>query len=282
MFWKLAGIGLAGALTGSFLTTLIERLPRGKPFLWGRSRCPRCGGTVAPRDLVPVASFLMLRGRCRDCKAPIPRWHLAVEFAALALFVGSVALGPSRTTADLVLLLVMLALLLALTVVDLQHLLLPDLLVGALAVVGLLRALLFASPSLAGSLFAGAAGFVMLGALAALPWTSRRGALRRGSPRDRSALRSGAPRIGGSAMGLGDVKLAGAMGLTLGLPGLLAALFLAFLGGGAVGGLLLATRRAGWRSRLPFGPFLCGATAAVLVFPNLPAALFRFLGLGYT
>lgn len=282
MFWELAGGGCAGALTGSFLTTLIERLPRGEQFLRGGSRCPRCGGTVKPRDLVPVVSFLVLRGRCRDCSAPIPRWHLAVELAAIALFVGSVALGPSRTIADLVLLLVLQALLLALTVVDLQHLLLPDLLVVALAVVGGARSFIVGVPGAGSALLGGAVGLFSLGLLAVMPWRGVR-VRTRASMRERSHTRWRARTLlHAPAMGLGDVKLAGAMGLTLGLPGLLAALFLAFLGGGAVGGLLLATRRAGLQSRLPFGPFLCGATAAVLLLPSLPSALLRFPGLGYT
>lgn len=256
---------LAGGIVGSFLTAVIERLPTRRPLVAGRSACPRCGAVIAPRDLIPVVSFLLLRARCRTCHAPIPRWHLAVELATVALFVLASVAGPTRTLPDLLLLGGLLATLLALTVIDLRFFLLPDVLVAAVAVVGLARAVLLGTPGLGNALLGGAAGLLLLGALALLPWPAR-GVLR---VRERGA----------EAMGFGDVKLAGALGLALGLPGLAVALFLAFVAGGAAGGVLLLTRRARLTSRIPFGPFLAGATAVTLIVPGLPDMFFRFLGL---
>lgn len=254
---------LAGAVTGSLLTAVIERLPQRRSALWGRSRCPRCGQVVAPKDLVPVVSFLLLRGRCRTCRSNIPRWHLAVELGMIGLFVFAAVLHDDASLLALGSLLVLLALLLALAVIDLQHFLLPDSLVAGLAVVGLLRSLSTGVPGAQQSLLAGAAGLLALGALAYIPWSS--------------GIRHPASGIQ-SAMGRGDVKLAGAMGLTLGLPQLLFALFLAFVFGGLLGAVLVATRRASLTTRIPFGPFLAGATAVTLIIPELSDRFFSLLG----
>lgn len=248
---------LAGAIAGSFLTTLIERLPRGESFLRGRSRCPRCRRRLELRDLLPLVSFLWLRGRCRYCRSPIPRWHAAVELASTALFVAAFAANPHRSSLDLVFLFVLFSVLLALAAIDLQTFLLPDPLVAAFAVVGFSRSLFLGVPGLSDSLLGGVIGFLLLGLIAMVPL--------RGKQR--------------TAMGFGDVKLAGAMGLTLGLPGLLAALFIAFVLGGAWGGVLLVLGRATRKSRIPFGPFLTGAAAVVLLFPEFPDVFFRVLGL---
>lgn len=282
---------VAGALTGSVLTVIVERLPAGEPFLLGRSRCPGCRTPLAARDLLPIASFFLLRGRCRHCGQPIPRWHFWVELGTVLLFVGTYLLGAADSLGELVFLLASLALLFALAVIDLRNFLLPDLLVGALATIGLARSLVFGTPGLFGSLIGGAAGLAALGVLAVIPWPPVRRSIGGGGPAGfppatnlRAESFDGSPAhrresVGGSPMGLGDVKLAGAMGIALGLSGLLVALFLAFVGGGMVGGLLVATRRASLKSRIPFGPFLCGATAVVLLFPDIPQQFLRLFGM---
>lgn len=253
-----------GAVVGSSITALAES-PRAREWVRRRSRCPVCGTFLRVRDLVPIASFLVFRGRCRSCGGPIPRWHFQVEVAAVVLFVLAIALGVAQSMLGLAFLFALLAILLALAVIDLRHFLLPDPLVFALAVVGFARSLLLGVPVVSDSLLGGAAGLLALGALAVIPWP------RRGQKLQATRYKLHAQH----AMGLGDVKLAGAMGLTLGLPGLLAALFAAFTLGGVVGVLLLVAGRAKPQSRIPFGPFLCGATALVLLFPELPTAFFR-------
>lgn len=259
-FGEFAALLVLGGIVGSVLTAVIERLPTRRPLVAGRSACPHCGGAIAPRDLIPVASFLLLKGRCRTCRSAIPRWHLAVELITIGLFVLAAVLRGDESLLALGSLLAILTLLLALTVIDLQHFLLPDSLVVGVAVVGLLRSLALGIPGFPQSLLAGAVGLVALGALAFIPWPKippRRG-------------------FGGSAMGLGDVKLAGAMGIVLGLPHLVFALFLAFVVGGLLGATLVATRRASLTTRLPFGPFLAGTTAVTLIVPQLADAFFSF------
>jgi leader peptidase (prepilin peptidase)/N-methyltransferase len=74
---------LAAPFVGSFLGVLIRRLPAGRGIAWSRSACERCQHALGPADLVPIASFIALHGRCRHCAAPIARMHLAIELAAL-------------------------------------------------------------------------------------------------------------------------------------------------------------------------------------------------------
>ncbi len=260
---------VCGAIGGSALTTLIERLPRGESPLRGRSRCPHCRRHPAARDLIPVVSFLLLQGRCRSCGRPIPRWHLAVEVGTIGLFVGAALRFPSSPIEMLLLLWGVLAILLALAVTDLQTMLLPDVLVGVLAGVGAVMSARAGSPGLQGSIAGGAVGVAALGLIAVVPWHVVR---RRTMPH---APSPGPP----AAMGFGDIKLAGALGVMLGPWALVTALFLAFVAGGLVGALLVLTRRASLSSRVPFGPFLAGAAATVLFIPALPTQFFRLLGI---
>ncbi|TSC64565.1 MAG: leader peptidase (prepilin peptidase) / N-methyltransferase, partial [Parcubacteria group bacterium Gr01-1014_106] len=220
--------------------------------------------SLTARDLFPIASFLLLRGRCRHCAVPIPRWHLAVEISVPALFLLAVVLLPGSAVPDQVSRWVLLALLLALTVIDLQTFLLPDVLVLAMAGVGVVRSVTLHMPPLPSALLGGIVGLGVLGAFALIPWRRRSG--------DRTDA------LPATAMGLGDAKLAGAMGVVLGMQGLITALFVAFVAGGAVGSALLLTRRATFASRIPFGPFLAGATMLILLFPNLPHLFFGLLG----
>src|SRR5919112_2280635 len=89
---EIAAAGLLGALIGSFLNVVIHRLPRGESLVRPRSRCPECSAAIAPYDNVPVLSWLLLRGRCRRCGAPIsPRYPL-VELLTAVAFAAVVAL----------------------------------------------------------------------------------------------------------------------------------------------------------------------------------------------
>ncbi len=79
---------LLGLVTGSYLNVVVHRLPRGESTVMPRSRCPYCGGGIRARDNLPVLSYLLLRGRCRRCGAPIPWRYPAFEAATALLFVG--------------------------------------------------------------------------------------------------------------------------------------------------------------------------------------------------
>lgn len=190
-FMVLAGTVL-GAIWGSFIAALCSRWPKGESIMHGRSRCDRCGTAIAARDLVPVASFLMLKGRCRHCGEPIGRDTISIELIAAAI--GGVAFllfTPSAAFA----LSIFGWLLLPLAILDARHLWLPDRLTLLLAIAALPAAPLLGSPTtLTDRLIGGIAGFAVL----------------EGIRRSYRMFR------GQEGMGAGDPKLLGALGLWLG------------------------------------------------------------------
>lgn len=233
--------GLFGALIGSFLNVVAHRVPLGESLVSPPSRCPECEAPVKPYDNVPVVSWLLLRGRCRNCGTPIsPRYPL-VELTTAVAFAAVVAANGFDD--DLVLELPFVAALIALAAIDFDHKLLPNRIVYPLAAYGVIATLLVDRDDLVEHLIAGAGAFSFL-LLAVLAY----------------------PR----GMGMGDVKLAGAMGLFLGLS-IVPALLLAFLAGSVVGVVILAREGAAGRKKaVPFGVFLAlGGIAAVLAGPEL-------------
>jgi len=230
-----------GAIIGSFLNVVVWRLPRGESLATPPSRCPSCEKPIAPYDNVPVVSWILLQGRCRNCGARIsPRYPL-VEVLTAAAFAGVVAVRGFDS--GLVLELPFVACLIALAGIDLDHRLLPNKIVYPMAAYGVVATLLVDRDDLVENLIAGAGAFVfLLAAVLAYP----------------------------RGMGLGDVKLGGAMGLYLGLsivPGLL----VAFLSGTLVGLSIIAREGAQARKKaVPFGIFLAlGGIVAVLAGPEL-------------
>jgi leader peptidase (prepilin peptidase) / N-methyltransferase len=233
--------GLFGAVIGSFLNVVAHRVPLGESIVSPGSRCPECGAPVKAYDNVPVVSWLVLRGRCRNCGAPIsPRYPL-VELATALAWAGVVA---ARGFDDnLVLELPFVAALIALAAIDFDHKLLPNKIVYPLAVYGVIATLLVDRGDLVENLIAGAGAFAfLLAAVIAYP----------------------------RGMGMGDVKLAGAMGLYLGAS-VIPALLVAFLSGSVVGIVILAREGAAGRKKaVPFGIFLAlGGIVGVLAGPEL-------------
>jgi leader peptidase (prepilin peptidase)/N-methyltransferase len=244
-----AGSALLGLQIGSFLNVVVWRVPRGESVVSPGSACPACQTAIRPRDNVPVVGWLLLRGRCRECATPISRRYPLVELGTAALF----AVMALRFGADwaLVAYLYLAAVGLALALIDLDHKRLPDVLtvpsyaVGG-ALLGLAAALGSDSGSLLRALLGGAAMFAVYFALCfAYP----------------------------AGMGFGDVKLSGVLGLYtawLGWGVWAAGLFLGFFLGGLFGVLLIAVRRGGRKTAVPFGPFmLAGALLAILVGDQL-------------
>lgn len=217
---------LFGAIIGSFLATIVVRWPNGQSATVGRSRCDRCGRTIAARDLVPLISALLRRGRCRHCGARIDPLHWRIEL--IAAVIGASALAASPDLQGVAVGLFGL-LLLPLAVLDWRHFWLPDRLVLALAVAGLPggAALGVALPD---QLIGGLAGFASL-------WLVAEGYRR---------LR------GRTGLGQGDPKLMGAIGLWLGWQWL-APLLAAAAGAGLV--LAVAGRRKA-SDPFPFGTML--------------------------
>lgn len=219
----------AGLAFGSFATVAAHRIPRGESIVTGRSRCPGCGTTIAAYDNVPVISWLLLRGRCRSCGERIsPRYPLT-EIAMAALFAATTLILGTGDAGELALGLVLCALLVTITLTDIERRVIPNAVLLAGAMIGLAIAAAADPAGLAERAIAGGAagGFLFLVALAY-------------------------PR----GMGMGDVKLVAVMGLYLGRA-VAPALLFGFAAGALVGLALIARRGAAARKQaMPFGPFL--------------------------
>ncbi|NRA31318.1 MAG: prepilin peptidase [Parvularculaceae bacterium] len=250
--------GLLGALLGSFLNVVISRGPRawglvetnGKPsgLALPPSQCEACGHRLGPLDLIPVLSFIALRGRCRYCSAPIGARHVIVELLGAAIVATAVAIhGISMAAALLALVWLIL---LALSVIDWETGFLPDALTLPLLGGGIVASAMgYAQPlffSLAGAAIGG-------GSLWLIGFLYKRFRGREG-------------------MGGGDVKLLGAAGAWLGPLALPYIALIASFGGLLYVGLM--TWQSGMQTTLStelrFGPFLAGATAIAMILP-MPA-----------
>jgi len=227
--------GLFGLLIGSFLNVVIWRVPRGESIVRPPSHCPGCDKPIAPRDNLPVISWLLLRGRCRHCGERISWRYPAVELATAALFVAvAVKFGAH---ADLPAYLYLAAVTIALTLIDLEHFRLPDAITLPSYPVGILLLLI---PAIADSSW----------------WPFERALIGMGAL---YALYEVIAFIAPKGMGGGDVKLSGVLGLFLGWLGwdeLAVGAFMAFLVGGIVSIGLVLFAGAGRKTRVPFGPFM--------------------------
>ena len=217
--------GVLGAIFGSFLNVVAYRLPRGESLARPRSRCPGCETPIRPYDNVPVLSWLLLRGRCRDCRTPISARYPLVE-AGTGLLCALVVLAAD----DVWLGLAFVLLLVPVTLIDIDHRIIPNrlMLAGAVAAPAIL---LLTEPDalLEHAIAAVAAGGFLLLAAVAYP----------------------------RGMGMGDVKLAAVMGLFLGRS-VGPAMFVALVAGTLVGAAIIARKgaREGRKTAVPFGPFL--------------------------
>ena len=250
---------LLGLAVGSFVNVLVWRVPRGESVVRPPSACPACGEPVRPRHNVPVLGWLLLRGRCHDCRAAISVRYPVVELATAGLFaVMALRFGPDPVLPAF---LYLTAVGLALALIDLDCRRLPDALtLPSYPAVALLLALAAVLGSDSGepvrALLGGAAMYAFYFALCfAYP----------------------------AGMGFGDVKLAGVLGLAtawLGWGAWTVGLFVGFLLGGVVGIAVIALRRGDRKTALPFGPFmLSGSLVAVLAGPELAQAYLRSTGL---
>jgi leader peptidase (prepilin peptidase)/N-methyltransferase len=219
---------LGGLLIGSFLNVVAYRLPRGESLMHPRSRCPGCGTQLRAIDNVPVLSWLALRGRCHHCGIAISARYPLVELTTAALYVAVVASQDSAVRIVLGLLLV--TALVPITLIDLDRRLIPNVITGPAALAALVAIAALDADFLPDALIAGAAagGFFLVAAL----------------------LKPG-------GMGMGDVKLAGMLGVYLGRA-VAPAVLIALVTGVFVGATVIARRGAaeGRRTKVPFGPFL--------------------------
>ncbi|HWW91282.1 MAG TPA: prepilin peptidase [Solirubrobacteraceae bacterium] len=234
--------GLLGAMFGSFLNVVAYRLPRHESLVAPASRCPKCAAPIKPYDNVPIVSWLLLRGRCRNCAAAIsPRYPL-VEALTAALCVGAVLTHESAIGIAMSVVLILLVIPAAL--IDLEHRIIPNRLTALGAALALVIGLALDPGGEPERLIAAAAagGFLLVAALA---------------------------YPGG--MGMGDVKLAGVLGLLLGRA-VAPAILVALLSGVLLGVFLIARKgaRQGRKTAVPFGPFLAlGGLVAVFAGPAI-------------
>ncbi len=218
---------LLGLIVSSFLNVCIDRLPEGESIVSPPSHCPACGRRLSPLDLIPLFSYLFLRGRCRYCGAPIPRRVLLVEAMTGLLFV----LLWYRYDLSLRLLLATLytCFFIVIFFIDLEHRLVLNRVIYPAIVVALLAVPVTPNHDAVRLLSGGAIGFGLLFLIAF---------------------------IYPAGMGMGDVKLATFIGLVVGFPAVFVALLVSFVTGGLVGGSLLLTGLKGRKDPVPFAPFL--------------------------
>jgi leader peptidase (prepilin peptidase)/N-methyltransferase len=233
--------GLFGAAAGSFLNVVVWRLPRGGSIVSPPSHCPACGTRVRARDNVPIVSWLLLRGRCRTCEEPISIRYPVIEAITALVFAGIVLTRGLHW--NLAWQLPLAAVLVAVAAIDLDHHIIPNRILLPAAVWGVVSAALIRLddlPELA-AWGAGAFAFLLVAAL-----------------------------IQPAGMGMGDVKLAGVMGLYLG-SSVAPALLVAFLSGSAYGITVMARHGlAARKTGVPFGPFLAfGGLIGLMAGPRL-------------
>jgi leader peptidase (prepilin peptidase)/N-methyltransferase len=238
---------LFGLVFGSFLTVVVYRVPRKQSIVAPRSACPSCGAMIRARDNIPVASYVLLRAKCRQCGARISPRYVAVELLTAGLFAGAAARFGSVYVAAVVAL--FFAVMLAVAVIDAEHRIVPNAIVypslvafPALLAVGALAGQ-HVSLARAGIGFLAYGGGLLIVAIVA-------------------------PR----GMGIGDVKLAALIGLVLGAFGLayVAVAAAAAILAGGLGAIALLVLGASRKQAIPFGPYLAaGAVAAAFVAPQI-------------
>lgn len=255
---------LLGLIVGSFLNVLVLRTNSGET-LKGRSRCFSCLQKLAWYDLIPLASYFFIRGRCRYCGSAVSVQYPVVEFLTGVIF-ASIALVASPLEGELMvsgaglvrylLIASFFSLLLAASVYDIRHKIIPD--QFSLALFGLaagveLLALWTGTATLLPDAASALGAFLFFGGI----WFVS----------------------GGSWMGFGDAKIALSLGLMLGYPGIVLCLLFAFWIGAIVAGFLLLNRSYGLKTEVPFAPFLAaGAYAAfLLIASDAFMVLYRYI-----
>jgi len=236
---------LFGLLVGSFVNVVIYRVPRGESVVFPPSRCTACGHRIGPLENIPLVSWLALGGRCSSCKAPISVRYPLVELVVGALFaLSAIEYGPTLACLAASLLS---AVLVAVLFFDLDHLLIPDAFVVPCAI------LAFVLSATQHRMLDAVEGSAIAGGAFSFIYLATRG----------------------RGMGLGDVKLAAALGLALQVSSAVALVAASFIAGAAIALPVLVAGSRGRRDALPFGPFLVIAGLALVFAPQLAFAPFE-------
>jgi len=239
--------GLFGLLIGSFLNVCIYRLPRDLSIVWPASRCTTCGRELSWYENIPVISYLALRARCRSCGERISPMYPLIEIVTALIFAG--ALAWYGLTPLFAVRLVFACAMVVLSVIDLQHQILPNEITLPGIAVGLVASV-FLEPGFRDALIGAVAGAAILWLIA---WTYERLRHQEG-------------------LGFGDVKMLAMIGAFLGWPSMLLTLVIASFLGSVVGLSLIASNRGDLGSKLPFGTFLAAAAiVSALAGPDIIA-----------
>jgi len=238
---------LLGMIIASFLNVCADRLPAGQSLAYPPSHCPACSRRLAAKDLVPIFSYLWLRGRCRYCRATIPRRVLWVEVSTAVLF--GLAYWQYGLSIELPIALFYISLFMVILVIDLEHGLILNRIVYPALAVALLLSIFFTIfltqvaivPNIGRAAIGGGIGFVVFFLIVIV---SRGG------------------------MGFGDVKLAALIGLATGFSLVIVALIMGMILGGLVAVILLGFKIKKRKEAMPFGPFLAVAAIVTLLWGN--------------
>ncbi len=243
--FEAALVTVMGLMIGSFLNVCIYRLPRQMSPVRPRSSCTTCGHMIAWYENIPIASYLVLRGRCHGCGSPISIIYPIIEAITGLMFLGAYLLyGPSLL---LIARLIFGCVMIVLFVIDLQHKILPNVITLPGIVIGFLLSIV-AGPGWLDSLIGILAGGGVLWAIAEVYYRVRHE----------------------EGLGMGDVKMLGMIGAFLGWKLMLLTLVLASFSGTLVGIVILVTKKESLKYALPFGTFLAvGAIAAAVVGDRL-------------
>ncbi len=238
---------ILGLIFGSFISALTYRYPRGISIVKGRSFCPKCKKQIAWFDNIPVVSYLILGGRCRNCKKKISPRYILIELATGLGFLTLQGLTLQGVYSIYILAgqLAVFVILESIFIIDLEHQIIPDDFIFP----GLLVSLLATDYLLLATLFS---GFLAASLLMLIHLLTR-----------------------GRGMGLGDVKFAVLGGILVGLKLMPVWLFLSFLTGGVAGFILILGRRAGLKDKIAFGPFLIIGLGLTFLYGN---TFLRILG----
>jgi len=270
-----------GTIFGSFLNVLILRYRPGEAVLGkhlgGRSACPKCGKILNWYELIPIVSFIVQAGRCRGCKGGISFQYPVVEILS-GLIVATVPLMLGLTPFAFIWAAALL-ILLAISFIDARNYVIPDALTAAVAVLGIAATVMVSAGKVSGmdlvpGTFLGSYAYVF--SFTESPLIAHLAAALAGGIFFSVVIMLSR----GKAMGWGDAKLAGAIGLLVGWPDAIMALMVAFIAGAVVGIAALIFKKKKLKDALPFGPFIAIGTAIVVYFGyDIISAYFRFLNL---
>ena len=242
---------LLGTIVGSFTNVLIWRIPRGESIVFPGSHCPKCGAKIKFYDNIPILSYIILGGKCRNCSSKISiKYPLIESFVGIAYLL-TYLLYPAAPFIETIQMILIIPIFLAISCIDIEHWVIPDELTISVAVVGIAASFIIGGWKMFVSSLIGAA----IGAF--IFWII--------SVLGKRAFRK-------EAMGGGDILLIGAVGFLVGWKNILLVIFISALLG-AIGGIIAVLIRKAIShkdtktdSAIPFGPFICAATLIVIPF----------------